>query len=232
MALKKHLSICLQGAVVVAPAVITAYVCVKVIVWLDNLVLGALGSLVPGLVAEGSVELQNEVAEALLSALIPGIGIVVALAALYIIGLLTRNWLFRKMGGLGEAVVQRIPLVKSLYSAIKDLLQLVGGGEATSRGVPAKVSLLDGKVDLLGIITQKDAASQVGEGGKDRVAVYLPMSLQIGGFTVYVPADMVEEIPDMDVETLMKLSMTAGVGRTRKRKAVEPAPGDQPAKGE
>ena len=47
-------------------------------------------------------------------------------------------------------------------------------------------------------------------GFDDLVSVYLPMSYQIGGFTVYVPSDHVKTI-DMDVEDAMRLVLTAGL---------------------
>jgi len=198
---RKHLTIFLQGVAVITPALLTVYICFKAIWWLDSTVRGGLARVT--------------------SVSVPGIGAVVALVAIYMVGLLTRNWLFQKLVGFGEAVVNRIPLVKSIYSAIKDMLQLVGGGEAASRGTAARLTLLDGKVHMLGIVTQKRPESLIGDAEEGRVGVYLPMSLQIGGFTVYVPHESVEELPDMDVETVMKLSMTAGVSSPQAAKPAE-----------
>ena len=198
---KRHFTTFLQGVVVITPAIVTAYICVKAITWLDQVTRTLLTNVI-------------DAAHPAFKVLVPGVGVAVAVVAIYFVGLLTRNWVFRKLGSLGEAIVTRIPLVKSLYSAIKDLMQLVGGEQA-SRGVPARIKLMNGEVHLLGIITQKQPENVVGEAEEGRVAIYLPMSLQIGGFTFYVPSEMVEEIPDMDVETVMKLSMTAGVGKEK-----------------
>ena len=104
-----------------------------------------------------------------------------------------------------------MPLVKSLYSAVKDLMQFVGTGDKASLGRAARLTFLDGKVHMLGIITQRHPEEQVDERERGRVAVYLPMSLQIGGFTVYVPEESVEEIEGMSVESVMKLTMTASL---------------------
>ena len=201
MSSKKHLTIFLQGVALITPALLTAYICYKAIWGLDKAVRSLL--------------------EKVIAVSVPGIGVVIALVAIYMVGLLTRNWLFQKLVGLGEAIVNRIPFVKSIYSAIRDMLQLVGGGQAASRGTAARVKLLDGKVHLLGIVTQKSPELLIDEAEKGRVGVYLPMSLQIGGFTVYVPAESVEELPDMDVETVMKLSMTAGVSSPQAAKPAE-----------
>jgi uncharacterized membrane protein len=218
---KRHFTTFLQGIVVVTPAIVTAYICVMTITWLDKATRSVLTNVI------GSSHPSFKV-------LVPGVGVAVAVLAIYFIGMMTRNWLFRKLGSFGEAIVTRIPLVKSLYSAVKDLMQFVGGDQ-TSHGVPARIKLMNGEVHLLGIITQKQPESLIGEGEQDRVAIYLPMSLQIGGFTFYVPSEMVEEIPDMSVETVMKLSMTAGVGKKKgpaqmlAENGIEPAENTEPA---
>jgi len=200
MGSKKHLTIFLQGIAVVTPAILTLWICYKAISGLDKAVRSGMEY----------VRLRP----------LPGLGFVLAVAGIYVIGLLTHIWLFRKFVGIGEALVTRVPLVKSLYAAIKDMLQLVGGGEPASRGTAARLNLMEGKVHMLGILTQRKPEQQIGEAERGRVAVYLPMSLQIGGFTVYVPRESVEEIKDMDVETVMKLSMTAGVGAPKPAKPV------------
>lgn len=197
-----------QGLVVIAPAVITVYICAHSIIWLDNTVHTWLSPL--------GVE-------------IPGIGVLVAFVGIYLVGLLTKNWIFRSLIRMGESIVDRIPLVKSFYSAIKDLLQFLGGTDASKKGRPARVHLLDGRVHMLGLITQKNPENFMGEAERGRTAVYLPMSYQIGGFTVYVPEEQVQEISDLTVEDVLKLSMTAGVGDSHNHHRAEPLPDHNPS---
>ncbi len=183
----------IQGLVVVAPAIITVYVCSKSVIWLDQTMRAGLTPL--------GID-------------IPGIGVLAALVGIYLVGLLTKHWIFRSLIQLGESIVDRIPLVKSLYSAIRDLLQFLGGTDSSKKGRPARIHLLDGRVHMLGLITQKTPENFMGESETRRIAVYLPMSYQIGGFTVYLPEDQVEELSDLTVEDVLKLSMTAGVGNS------------------
>lgn len=210
---KKFLSTLLQGVAVVVPVGVTIYVCVYAMWWLDETVRSLL---------ERVVHVE-----------VPVVGFVVGLGTIYVIGLLTRSLLLRKVGRLGEALVERIPLVKSLYGALKDMMMFVGGGDPTSRGVPARLHLMDGKVHMLGIVTQKKPEEQFGREEKGRVAVYLPMSLQIGGFTVFIPEEKVEYMEDMSVETAMRLAMTAGMGHKRRplrgSKKKKKEDGEQPA---
>ena len=194
MSMKKHGAILLNGFVVVAPVLITLYVVYNVLAGLDALVRRGL----PPVWADA----------------FPGIGVVVAVAAIYVVGLLARSWLFGWLIGAGERIVDRIPLVKSLYSAIRDLLQFLGGAKEEDRGRPALVKSPDGKLMVLGLITQEQPETFL-PGTQDRVAVYLPMSYQIGGYTVFVPREAVQEIEGLSVEDLMKLTLTTGVGAAK-----------------
>ena len=57
----------------------------------------------------------------------------------------------------------------------------------------------------------RDAQNE-GTGGADKVAVYLPMSYQLGGFTVIVPRSRIREVP-MKAEEALRFCVTAGVSR-------------------
>jgi uncharacterized membrane protein len=77
--------------------------------------------------------------------------------------------------------------------------------------------LLDNKdVGLIGFITRedfKDLPKNLGD--KDKVAVYLPMSYQVGGFMVIVPKSRIT-IVDMSIEEAMKFALTAGLSTGKK----------------
>jgi len=205
--MKKHGAILLNGFVVVAPVLITVYVVVTALLGLDRLVRTALKPVWLGPFTKLSERLGWE-------GPLPGLGIIVGVAAIYAIGLLARSWLFGGLIRLGEKIVDRIPLVKSVYSAVRDLLQFLGGGKEEDRGKPAIVASEDGKVQLLGLITQEQPEKFL-PGAEGRVAVYLPMSYQLGGYTVFISRDAVQEIEGLTVEDLLKLSLTAGVGGSK-----------------
>jgi uncharacterized membrane protein len=64
---------------------------------------------------------------------------------------------------------------------------------------------------LLGFVTRDELPElEAQAGGIDLVAVYLPMSYGIGGYTVYLPKDQCEPL-DMPVETAMRMALTAGM---------------------
>jgi uncharacterized membrane protein len=207
MNLKKHGTILLNGFIVVAPLLVTVYVVVAALLGLDRLVRAALTPLWFSPLQRLSEHLHWE-------GPLPGIGIVVGVAAIYFIGLVARSWFFGILMRLGEGIVERIPLVKSVYSAVRDLLQFLGGTKKEERGRPAILASKDGTVQLLGLVTQEQPERLL-PGTEGRVAVYLPMSYQIGGFMVLVDRDAVQEIKGVSVEDVLKLSLTAGIGAAK-----------------
>ena len=63
---------------------------------------------------------------------------------------------------------------------------------------------------LIGFVTQEHANTLGIGGGEDLVAVYLPMSYQIGGYTIYIPRSRLVET-DLSVEQAMRIVLTGGV---------------------
>ena len=106
-------------------------------------------------------------------------GLAVGIAIVYGVGLLTRLYLFRNFVSSGEKLIARLPLVKTLYSSVRDLLQFFGPSDSKPRGTPVRVKVSE-DAHVLGIATVQ------ADGG--RVGVYLPLSYQIGGL-VYLPAE-------------------------------------------
>jgi uncharacterized membrane protein len=78
-----------------------------------------------------------------------------------------------------------------------------------------------GGVHAIGFVTREDAPAVLdAHGGHDWVTVYFPMSYAFGGYTVYLPRELVQPL-DIPVEEAMRLAITAGLtasgnrGRTR-----------------
>jgi len=63
---------------------------------------------------------------------------------------------------------------------------------------------------LIGFVTQEHANTLGIGGGDDLVAVYLPMSYQIGGYTIYIPRSRLVET-ELSVEQAMRIVLTGGV---------------------
>ena len=145
----------------------------------------------------------------------PGMGVVAGLALVFVIGVLMKAWLFRKVFRWGERFVERIPLVKALYGSVRDLMGFFSGSDKKTIRKAVVVSVGNTPLRFIGFITREDFGDlPAGIGGDGNVAVYLPMSYQIGGFTTMVPRSAVQPI-DMSIEQAMRFAVTAGMSEMR-----------------
>ena len=139
----------------------------------------------------------------------PGMGLVTGFLLLFIVGLAVNAFLVRRLLGYGEELLLRVPVVKTVYSAIRDMTRLVNTEK--KKGDLDRVVTVDvGPGRLIGFVTQEHASNTLGISGDDLVAVYLPMSYQIGGYTIYIPRSRVTET-DLTVEQAMRIALTGGV---------------------
>lgn len=159
-----------------------------------------------------------------------GMGILVAIAVVFAVGLLMHGLVFRSLFRWTEQALLEIPFVRSVYAALRDLFGLFADHEETSMQVVSVA--LPGEMRLLGFVTRQDFGDlPEGIARQSEVAVYLPMSYQIGGYTVFVPRKNIEPVA-MSREEAMKFILTAGLktapqqgaGR-RRRFAADRAPG-------
>ena len=195
-----------QGLVAILPVVVTIYLLVLLIGWLEGSVRFVLVLLVP---------------EPYEQYLPPGIGVVAAVLLIFLLGLLLNAYLVRRAYEIAERFMQRIPVIKSVYGSVKDLLQYFAGGQGQQMNQVVLVRLAHSDQKLLGMVTRQTFEDlPEGIGDQQSVAVYLPMSYQLGGFTMILPRDQVEPI-DMSIEDGLRFALTAGV-------TVKEAPPDQP----
>jgi len=139
----------------------------------------------------------------------PGMGLVTGFIILFVVGLAVNAFLVRRVLGLGEELLLRVPVVKTVYSAIRYMTRLVNTDK--KKGDLDRVVTVDvGVGRLIGFVTQEHANTLGLGGGDDLVAVYMPMSYQIGGYTIYLPRSRVVET-DLTVEQAMRIALTGGV---------------------
>ena len=221
--MKRVFRLIAQGLALVLPLLVT----VSIVVWLGSMAEGLLGGLLEKLLGTSPGAEKPEVGWLHLESVhyVPGMGIAAGLVLALAIGIVTRWWLIRKTVELAERWVQKIPLVKTLYGGIKDMLGLVGGKKASFSRV-VLIRLPGSQLDTIGLVTRDDLSGLGLEAdGRGLVAVYVPMSYMIGGLTFIVPADQMRPI-DMGVEEAMRFAMTAGVSAGEESSG-DDAPGPQ-----
>jgi len=139
---------------------------------------------------------------------IPGMGLLAAVAITILVGLLTHVILFQRLFAVGEAILNRLPLVKSIYSAIKDFMAYFSPDSKEAMRKVVLVKPPGQTFQLIGFITREDFSRLPVElSVDDPVAVYLPFSYQIGGYTLFLPRSCLEPV-DMSFEEAMKLVLT------------------------
>jgi uncharacterized membrane protein len=186
----------LSGLAVVLPIVIT----IAVLVWLVATAEALLGAVVKWLLPDGS-ELPQ------------GLGLLAALALIFAVGVLMEAVYFRRLMGWLEDGLNRIPLVKTVYGAVRDLMSLFSkaGARKFSKVVMVKFPGIEAR--LIGFVTIEDFAGLAVPAAAGEVAVYLPMSYTIGGYTVLLPRGCLTPL-DMSLEDAMRFVVTAGMSRS------------------
>ncbi|MBT1450345.1 DUF502 domain-containing protein [Glaciecola sp. XM2] len=137
----------------------------------------------------------------------PGLGIVTTLLALAGIGIVVNAYIVRSILEYSDRFMERLPLVKTLYGAIQDAVHLFKASKEKEVRKPVTVEVSP-DVHVVGFVTNVEVASKLFP-EQEKVPVYLPLSYQIGGYTLYVPKDKITEL-DIDVETAMRIAVTGG----------------------
>ena len=140
----------------------------------------------------------------------PGMGIAAAVLLLLAAGFLLNALLVRRMLAAWEGFLERIPVVKTIYGAIRDFTKLLPAG-GKRRDLHRVVLARFGEARIVGFVTRDDA-SELGivEPADGLVAVYFPMSYQIGGYTALLPRSALKTL-DLPVEAAMRLVLTGGL---------------------
>lgn len=142
---------------------------------------------------------------------IPGVGIVLAFLATAAVGALASNVIGRRIFAATEALLTRLPLVKLIYTTLRDFMgALVGERRSFDRPV---LVLLDGQPDgpkLLGFITCEDLARF---DLVEHVAVYCPQALNFAGNLLLLPRSRVRPLAVEQAE-FMAFAVSGGVVRT------------------
>ena len=138
----------------------------------------------------------------------PGLGTIAGLILIFLVGLLMKAVLVRQLFTFGEGILYRLPIIKSIYSAIRDLFDFFSPKkEHFGRVVIVSVN----GMEMIGFITQEDP-DRLPESlrNPDSALVYIPMSYMIGGFTLLIPKEDIKPC-QMNMDEAMRFVLTAGI---------------------
>ncbi len=187
----------LKGSLVVFPVLITIWVVWGLVKWIDGL---------------GRKTLEPFLLDHLI---FPGSGLIIVTVILLVVGLLFQfnfiNWVFSKL----EKNLMKFPLVKTVYSAVKDLAGMFDNSKNKNQQVVLVNMQASGLGYLVGMITNSQLPQTIAAETPQEtelVAVYLPMSYMVGGYTILIEKERVKAV-DWSFEEAMRFALTAGVSQ-------------------
>ena len=140
----------------------------------------------------------------------PGLGLLAGLVLLYFVELAVNAYLVNRALRLSDKLFARIPVVKTIYLAIRDFTRFFpSSGQGSDLRRVVLVQFGPGKV--LGFVTAESGEMlRRSDAAEETVAVYLPMSYMVGGYTLFVPRELVEPT-SLTVEEGMRIALMGGV---------------------
>jgi uncharacterized membrane protein len=148
--------------------------------------------------------------EALVGVSLPGVGALFALIVLLLTGLLVTNLIGRRLVVWGEDLLNRIPLVRTVYGGVKSFAESVFSQSNSFRKV-VMVEYPRAGAWSIGFLTAEDVPEISDKMGEPHVAVYISAALNAtAGYLVVVPRRQVVEL-EMSVDEAMKMIITCGV---------------------
>lgn len=186
----------INGILTIVPIILVIYVIYKTFLFLD----GILGDSLRPYLREDYI---------------PGIGLLTTFILITLLGWLSTKYLTGKMIKLIDRLLDKIPVVKTIYSVIKDTIQSFLG-EKKSFSKVALVVIPGTEMRSIGFITS-EALEEFYSPLKDHVAVYVPQTFQVAGFTFLIPKEQVEII-DVKPEDAMKFILSGGMTSSGKQK--------------
>lgn len=159
---------------------------------------------------------------------LPGMGLILAILLIFLVGVGLQGVFVRELLSWLETALNRIPLVKTVYGAVRDLTGMLSNKSGRRFSEVVLVELPNLPLRLVGFVTVEDLSRSGLPAGDDEVAVYLPMSYQIGGYTLLLPRRLLTPL-DMDFEDAMRLVITAGLSRPENARTKDSAAPVAPA---
>ncbi len=142
---------------------------------------------------------------------IPGSGLLLTFVLMIGVGVLVSNFITGSVIRFFIAQFERVPLIKAIYNPLRDLMSLFGGNGPEEMKKVVLVRLDKIGVECIGLVTREEFSDlPLGSVSDSKIAVYIPMSYMLGGFTTLVDRDQVTPL-DIPVEKAIKLAITGWI---------------------
>lgn len=188
----------LQGLVILAPIIITAWAVFSLFNYIDNILPNFIHTLFPVFYkpdAEGNIQK------------IPGLGFVIIVVIIVLTGWISSSFIVGKVVEFLDHILERTPVIRFIYTAVKDFLEAFAG-EKRKFDKPVLVSVDAADVWRMGFMTQDNGGRF---GLQDHVVVYVPHSYAVSGIVYVVPIEKVKLLTGISSTEAMKFALSGGV---------------------
>jgi uncharacterized membrane protein len=160
---------------------------------------------------------------------VPGLDLVLGIGGIILLGFLISHQHARKLLSLVELPFTNLPVIKSIYSSLKNFADYFAPYKESASQQVVTLKIPGNNIEMVGLITRQ-SVDGLPEGFMqgDRVAVFLPMGYNIGGYTVFVPRDWLKPV-NMSVEEAMTSSLFAWMENHDNAKSQAPSASNPPS---
>lgn len=188
-----------KGLIVVLPVTITIYVLVLVATKAENV----FGKFIKDILGPDLY--------------MPGLGILLTFLAIMSVGILVSNFITGRIINWAIERFEKFPLIKAIYRPLKDLMSLFSTGGENNMKKVVFVNFEHMGFKTLGLVTREEFSDLPPNSvEKNKIAVYIPMSYMLGGFTAIVDKENVIEL-DIPVDKAFKLAITGWIKAEKNR---------------
>ena len=150
---------------------------------------------------------------------ITGLGFIAGIAIVFFAGLLLKLWIVQKLRDYFETLIDKMPLVNTIYGAVKDFFNFFSNLKSKENNIVVLVDThwMDSKI--MGFITSEDLKRFDFLDMEEPVIVYFQLSYQIGGYSLFIPKKNITPI-NMKTEEALGFIMTAGISSSKKGESI------------
>lgn len=143
---------------------------------------------------------------------IPGMGLVATIIIIVLTGFFASNYLGSRIFALIDRLFNKLPIIKLLYGALKDMIEALTGQKKTFES-PVLVEVIENGPKVMGFIT-KESLDFLGIA--DHVAVYMPQSYNFAGQVLIFPSNRVTVLK-IESSKAMAFIVSGGISGTNKQ---------------
>ena len=187
----------LAGILVTSPILITAYVTWMIITFIDAQVAGLLPD---------SLDFTKQLPHQ-----IPGLGLIISIFTITIIGALTPGFIGRTLLKAGERVLDKMPVVRTIYGAIKQIMETVMSTNSESFREVVLVEYPRKNIWVIGFVTGETKGEVQSLNKSQLINIFIPTTPNpTSGFLLFIPKEDLVYM-DMKVEDAVKMVISGGI---------------------